>query len=197
MYIRDSGLLHSLLEIFDRDRLRRASAFGLSWESFVIENLLAVAPQGTRSYFYRTYAGAEIDLILEHRKLGRWAIEIKYGAVESMGRGFHEARKDLKPDRAFAVHSGSGALHDRRWHRSSWPAGDGGTAGGDSLRLLRHHGRTEKFGACENNGMPTITAEELQAACLQVLEQVQATGEPVRVTLRGKPLAEIAPPAEE
>lgn len=45
--------------------------------------------------------------------------------------------------------------------------------------------------------MRSITAEELQAACLQVLEQVQATGRPVRVTLRGKPLAEIAPPAAE
>ena len=43
--------------------------------------------------------------------------------------------------------------------------------------------------------MNTITAEELQAACLKVLEQVQATGQPVRVTLRGKPVAEIAPPA--
>ena len=107
VYVRDSGLLHSLLEIFDRDRLRRDSVFGLSWESFVIENLLSIAPQGTRSYFYRTYAGAEIDLILEHRKLGRWAIEIKYGPVDSMGRGFHEARKDLKPDRTFVVHSGS------------------------------------------------------------------------------------------
>ena len=106
VYVRDSGLLHSLLEIFDRDQLRQASAFGLSWESFVIENLLAVAPQGTRSYFYRTYAGAEIDLILEHRKLGRWAIEIKYGVADSMGRGFHEARKDLKPARTFVVHSG-------------------------------------------------------------------------------------------
>lgn len=106
VYVRDSGLLHSLLEIFDRDELRQASVFGLSWESFVIENLLAVAPQGTRSYFYRTYAGAEIDLILEHRKLGRWAIEIKYGIAGSMGRGFHEARKDLKPDRTFVVHSG-------------------------------------------------------------------------------------------
>lgn len=105
VYVRDSGLLHSLLEIFDRDQLRQASVFGLSWESFVIENLLAVAPQGTRSYFYRTYAGAEIDLILEHRKLGRWAIEIKYGVADSVGRGFHEARKDLKPDRTFIVHS--------------------------------------------------------------------------------------------
>ena len=45
--------------------------------------------------------------------------------------------------------------------------------------------------------MRTITAEEFQAACLQVLEQVQATGQPVRVTLNGKPLAEIAPPAAE
>ena len=107
VYVRDSGLLHSLLEIFDRNKLRQNPVLGLSWESFVIENLLAIAPQGTRSYFYRTYAGAEIDLILEHRKLGRWAIEIKYGIVSSMGRGFHEARKDLKPDRTFVVHSGS------------------------------------------------------------------------------------------
>lgn len=106
VYIRDSGLLHSLREIFDRDRLRRDSVFGLSWESFVIENLLAVAPQGTRPYFYRTYAGAEIDLIVEHRKFGRWAIEIKYGTVDSLSRGFHVARKDLKPDRTFVVHSG-------------------------------------------------------------------------------------------
>lgn len=41
--------------------------------------------------------------------------------------------------------------------------------------------------------MNTITAEEFQATCLQVLEQVQATGRPVRITLRGKPLAEITP----
>ena len=106
VYVRDSGLLHSLLEIFDRNKLRQDPVLGLSWESFVIENLLAVAPQGTRSYFYRTYAGAEIDLILGHRKLGRWAIEIKYGVADSIGRGFHEARKDLKPDRTFVVHSG-------------------------------------------------------------------------------------------
>ncbi len=106
VYVRDSGLLHSLLEIFDRNKLRQHPVLGPSWESFVIENLLAVAPQGTRSYFYRTYAGAEIDLILEHRKLGRWAIEIKYGPADSLGRGFYEARKDLKPDRAFVVHSG-------------------------------------------------------------------------------------------
>ena len=45
--------------------------------------------------------------------------------------------------------------------------------------------------------MRTITAEEFQAACLEVLEQVQATGQPVRVTLRGEPLAEIASPAAE
>ena len=45
--------------------------------------------------------------------------------------------------------------------------------------------------------MRAITAEEFQAACLKVLEQVQATGQPVRVTLNGKPVAEIAPPAAE
>ena len=49
------------------------------------------------------------------------------------------------------------------------------------------------FVACENKGMRTITAEELQAACMEVLKQVQTTGQPVRVTLRGKPLATILP----
>ena len=51
----------------------------------------------------------------------------------------------------------------------------------------------DTFVACENTGMRTITAEELQAACMEVLQQVQTTGQPVRITLRGKPLATILP----
>lgn len=107
VYVRDSGLLHSLLGIPDRNALRQHPVAAASWEGFVVENLLAVLPQYTRARFYRTYAGAEVSLTVEHRKLGFLAIDIKYGLAELRGRGFREALKDLQPDRAFVVYSGS------------------------------------------------------------------------------------------
>ncbi|MBM3857916.1 MAG: ATP-binding protein, partial [Verrucomicrobia bacterium] len=63
-YIRDSGLLHALLGLEEMDGLLGHPVVGFSWEGFVIENLLAVAPQWTQASFYRTAAGAEIDLLL-------------------------------------------------------------------------------------------------------------------------------------
>ena len=106
VYVRDSGLLHSLLGIPDRNALRQHPVVAASWEGFVVENLLAVLPPHARVRFYRTYAGAEVSLTIEHRKLGFLAIDIKYGLAELRSRGFREALKDLKPDRAFVVHSG-------------------------------------------------------------------------------------------
>lgn len=107
-YVRDSGLVHALLGIEDHNALAGHPVVGASWEGFVIENLLAAAPPRTMASFYRTAAGAEIDLILElpggH---GLWAIEIKRGLAPALGRGFHAARADLGPARAFVVHSGA------------------------------------------------------------------------------------------
>ena len=65
VYVRDSGLVHALLAIEDYNALAGHPVVGLSWEGFVIENLLAVAPEGTMASFYRTSAGAEIDPVLE------------------------------------------------------------------------------------------------------------------------------------
>ena len=80
---------------------------GASWEGFVIESLLAVAPKGTTASFYRTAAGAEIDLLLKlPGRHGLWAIEIKRGLTTSPGKGFHNAREDLEPKRSFVVYSG-------------------------------------------------------------------------------------------
>lgn len=80
----------------------------LSWEGFVIENLLAAAHPRTRASFYRTAAGAEIDLVLEVPGLRRpIAIEIKRGLAPRLGKGFHSAYADLEPERAFVVHAGS------------------------------------------------------------------------------------------
>jgi predicted AAA+ superfamily ATPase len=107
VYVRDSGLVHALLRIEDYNDLAGHPVVGASWEGFVIENLLAAVPERTLASFYRTAAGAEIDLLLElPGKSGLWAIEIKRGLSAKPRRGFHNAREDLKPDRSFVVHSG-------------------------------------------------------------------------------------------
>ena len=107
VYVRDSGLLHALLGLADHDALAGHPVVGASWEGFVIENLLAVAPPRTMASFYRTQAGAEIDLLLEiPGRRGPWAIEIKRGLSARLDKGFHHAREDVKPERAFVVHPG-------------------------------------------------------------------------------------------
>jgi predicted AAA+ superfamily ATPase len=111
VYVRDSGLVHALLGIGDYNALAGHPVVGASWEGFVIENLLAVAPARTLASFYRTSAGAEIDLVLElPGTRGLWAIEIKRGLAASPTKGFHHAREDLNPKRSFVVYSG-----DRRY----------------------------------------------------------------------------------
>jgi len=105
--LRDSGLLHALLGIGDRNQLFRSPALGTSWEGFAIETLLSVAPWNTRASFYRTAQGAEVDLVLEIPGHSRpLAIEIKYGSPPRLTRGFHIACDDLQPQHAFVVHSG-------------------------------------------------------------------------------------------
>lgn len=107
-YVRDSGLLHALLGIPDFDALLGHPVVGASWEGFVIENLLAACPPGTRAGFYRTAAGAEIDLVLELGAThGIWAIEIKRSPSPGLGKGNHHALADLVPRRSFYVHGGS------------------------------------------------------------------------------------------
>lgn len=107
IYIRDSGLVHALLEIGKFDDLLGHPVVGASWEGFVIECLLAVAPKRTRANFYRTIRGAELDLVLEMgSKHGVWAIEIKRSPAAKTSRGFLNALHDLQPDRAFIVHGG-------------------------------------------------------------------------------------------
>jgi predicted AAA+ superfamily ATPase len=106
VYVRDSGLLHALLNIETLDRLAGHPVIGASWEGFVLENLLAVLPWRTQPLFYRTAVGAELDLVLERPDGERWAIEIKRGLAAKLERGFHHAREDLSPTKSFVVYSG-------------------------------------------------------------------------------------------
>lgn len=106
IYIRDSGLLHTLLHLDTAEQVLSHPVAGASWEGFAIETLLRAAPPRTRANFYRTTAGAEIDLLLELPDGALWAIEIKRASAPKPGRGFHNALADLHPARAFIVYSG-------------------------------------------------------------------------------------------
>jgi len=107
VYVRDSGIVHALLNIGDYEALLGHPVSGASWEGFVIENLIAAAPLRTVPLFYRTAIGAEIDLLLEIPRHGLWAIDIKLGLSARPEKGFFVACEDLKPARRFVVNSGS------------------------------------------------------------------------------------------
>ena len=107
IYIRDSGLVHALLNIRDFQSLLGHPVVGGSWEGFVIENLIGAAPVRTVPGFYRTSGGAEVDLVLELPGGERWIIEIKRSGVARPSKGFYEAIGDLKPAKAFVVYAGT------------------------------------------------------------------------------------------
>jgi predicted AAA+ superfamily ATPase len=104
--LRDSGMAHALLGLGTRDDLLGHPVVGQSWEGFVIETLLNVAPFGTEASFYRTSAGAEIDLVITLPGGQLWAIEIKLSSAPKPGRGFHEACADLQPQMRYVVYPG-------------------------------------------------------------------------------------------
>ena len=126
-YIRDSGLVHALLDLETWDELLGHPVVGASWEGFVIENLIAVAGQRRTPYYYRTEDGAEVDLLFERAGRIEMAIEIKRSTSPELPRGFGSARAVLRPGESYLVHAGT----------ETWPAGADVTA--ISLRGLMQH----------------------------------------------------------
>jgi predicted AAA+ superfamily ATPase len=107
VYLRDSGIVHVLLGIQNRENLLGHPIVGSSWEGFVAENLISAAPTGCRAWFYRTSAGAEIDLLLELGSKKMWAIEIKRSISNPHPtKGFQLACEDIKPTRRIVVYAG-------------------------------------------------------------------------------------------
>jgi len=107
VYVRDTGIVHALLNIADHEALVGHPVVGGSWEGFVIENLAVAAPPRTVPLFYRSAAGAEIDLLLEMPGHGLWAIDIKRGLSALPEKGFHLACDDVRPTKRFAVNAGT------------------------------------------------------------------------------------------
>ena len=107
IFVRDSGLVHALAGVPDRETLLSHPILGPSWEGMVIENLIAAAPDQAEPFFFRTSGGAEIDLLLAWPSGGLWAIEVKRSLAPRLERGFHAACEDLKPERRLAVYPGT------------------------------------------------------------------------------------------
>jgi predicted AAA+ superfamily ATPase len=106
VFVRDSGIAHALLGIRDKEALLSHPVAGQTWESFVIESLIAVAPDGTDAHYYRTANGTEVDLVLGLPGGRLWAVEIKRSSAPKVTRGFHSACADLEPNKRFIVYPG-------------------------------------------------------------------------------------------
>lgn len=106
IYVRDSGILHALLNIGDFEYLLGHPSIGASREGFVIDNLLSFLPIGAEAYFYRTVRGAEIDLVIKYPDRRIVAVEIKNSAAPKISRGFYEGCKDVNPTHKYVVYDG-------------------------------------------------------------------------------------------
>ncbi len=107
VYVRDSGLLHALLDIHDQEDLLGHPIVGASWEGMLIENIINALPPTARATFYRTAAGAEIDLIIEFSAKERWAIEIKRSISNpAPSKGFYVGCEDIQATRQVVLYPG-------------------------------------------------------------------------------------------
>jgi predicted AAA+ superfamily ATPase len=102
VYLRDSGLLHALLNVRDVADLQGHPVSGASWEGFVLEQIVAQAPTGADITFYRTAAGAELDVLVS---VGRHRVgfEIKFSVAPKPAKGFWQAIHDTKVEHAYVV----------------------------------------------------------------------------------------------
>ena len=107
VYVRDSGLLHALLDIREMETLMGHPVVGASWEGMLIENILDALPATARSTFYRSAAGAEIDLVVEFNAKDRWAIEIKRSISNpAPQKGFYIGCEDIRATRQIVLYPG-------------------------------------------------------------------------------------------
>ncbi|MHA4737818.1 ATP-binding protein [Dyadobacter sp. MSC1_007] len=118
IYVRDSGITHALMNIENYNNLLAHPVVGGSWEGFIIENIMSVAPARMQPYYYRSAGGAEADLVLEFADGRKWVTEIKRNSAPRLSKGFHIACEDIQPDKKFVIYSG----------KDTFPMGDGITA---------------------------------------------------------------------
>lgn len=106
IYIRDTGILHRLLQISSFEVLQGHPAMGSSWEGFVVEQILSVLDDRWDYSYYRTATQVELDLVLQTPTGETWAIEIKRSSIPKLSRGFYEACRDVGAMRSFVLCAG-------------------------------------------------------------------------------------------
>lgn len=103
IYLRDTGIGHALLGIQNQTDLLRHPNIGESWETYVVEQIFAIKPTWAEIFFYRTQAGAELDLIITRGGIPERSVEIKYSVNPTLTRGFYIANEDLNITNRFVV----------------------------------------------------------------------------------------------
>ena len=106
VYIRDSGILHSLLQLSNMDAVLSHPIVGASWEGFIVENIVNQLNSRWECFYYRTATGVELDLVLYSPDNEVWAIEIKRSLAPKLSRGFYEACKDINATHKWVVYAG-------------------------------------------------------------------------------------------
>ena len=103
IYLRDTGILHYHLAINNWQSLMGHPSLGNSWETYVVNQIGALLPNGYDMFFYRTHAGAEADLVLVKGGSPEILVEIKFSATPKVSKGFHISRQDLGTKRQFII----------------------------------------------------------------------------------------------
>lgn len=103
VYIRDSGILHYFLGLEKKADIYSHPKLGASWEGFIVEQIMNLLPVNRKGYFFRTYDGSELDLVIEKGGIPITAIEIKLGADNRPSKGNTMAIQTLKTKNNFIV----------------------------------------------------------------------------------------------
>jgi uncharacterized protein len=106
VYFRDSGLLHHALDIMSHEALLGHPSLGASWEGFAVEQIIRRAPVFSRFFFYRTAAGAEVDLVEIRPDRKPILYEMKHSLSPMPTKGLRSAMQDLASDTVYLVYPG-------------------------------------------------------------------------------------------
>jgi len=107
VYFRDSGLLHSLLDIIDSHNLLGHPKAGASWEGFVIEQVLQIVLPN-QAYFWATHNGAEIDLLFT-KDSKNYGIEVKFNEAPKITKSMHTSLSELRLEHLWVIYPGKEA----------------------------------------------------------------------------------------
>ena len=95
VYLRDSGMVHYLNDIYSMDKLRHHPMLGFTWEGYVVEQIIQLLPHSMHPFYYRTQDGSEMDLVIMKGVKPVLCIEIKYSTSHSVSKGVWQSMQDL------------------------------------------------------------------------------------------------------